>query len=653
MPHHPAFIESRMAKDFSQMEDSNRSSNPSIHEVSDPARRLLLRGSGVLALGGLLGPLAAGLSGCAAGMGFGGSALGFKSIAPSTADAVVLPPGYTAQVLAPWGEPVGVAGNMPAFKMDASNSAAEQAVQMGMHHDGLHYYPLDGAQRGLLALNNEYTDDGLLHPGGMESWTAQKVAKAQAAHGISVIEVQQQGGAWQVVRPSRYARRITANTPFAIGGPGAGHAMMKTAADPTGRLSLGTIGNCASGKTPWGTYLSGEENWANYFVPSDQPTAHEKRWGIRKTTWYRWNEHDPRFDTVRNPNEPNRFGWVVEVDPMDPTSTPVKRTAIGRAAHEGAWVAVTKSGHAVVYSGEDARFEYIYKFVSRDAIAPAGNGKTAAQANASLLDHGTLYVARFDGDGRGRWLPLVHGQGPLTTAGGFADQGEVVIKARQASDALGATKMDRPEWLAIDERSGYVYCTLTNNSARGQNGQPGVDAANPRANNSMGHIIRWKEVGDFDGTTFAWNHLLLAGDPANERAEAKGNIKGDAFGSPDTIAFDPQGRLWIGTDVSSSSMAKGDMARLGSNQLLACDVASGEVRRFLVGPTGCELTGATWTPDGRTLFVNIQHPGETPSEKTDPAQPRRFSNWPDFNPQGRPRSATLAIRKDDGGVIGT
>ncbi len=641
-----------MAKDYSQMENSNRSGNPSIHDVSEPSRRLVLKGGAATALAGWLAPLAASLPGCAAGLG-SGAALGFTSVPPSTADTVVVPPGYSTQVLAPWGEPVGIAGNLPAFKMDASNSAAEQALQMGMHHDGMHYYPLDGAQRGLLVTNHEYTDDGLLHPGGQQNWTADKVAKAQAAHGISVIEVQQQAGQWSMVRPSRYARRITANTPFAIGGPAAGHTMMKTSADPSGRLALGTLNNCASGKTPWGTYLSGEENWANYFVPSDQPTAHERRWGIRKTTWYRWNEHDPRFDTVRNPNEPNRFGWVVEVDPMDPSSTPVKRTALGRAAHEGAWVAVTKIGHAVVYSGEDARFEYIYKFVSRDKVAAAGNGQTAAQANATLLDHGTLYVARFDADGRGRWLPLVHDQGPLTVAGGFADQGEVVIKARQASDALGATKMDRPEWLAIDERSGYVYCTLTNNSGRGQSGQPGVDAANPRANNTMGQIIRWKEDGDFDGTAFAWNHLLLAGDPENVRAEAKGNVKGDAFSSPDTIAFDPAGRLWIGTDMSTSVIGKGDVARLGNNQLLACDVASGEVRRFLVGPSGCELTSATWTPDGRTLFVNIQHPGETPSEKSDPAQPRRYSNWPDFNPQGRPRSATVVVRKDDGGVIGS
>jgi uncharacterized protein len=638
-----------MAKDFDTMEDSNRSSNPSIHEVSDPARRLVLRAGAGLAAGSFF----ASLAGCANGQPATASvALGFTPVPPSAVDKVAVPSGYTATPLAAWGEPVGLAGNMPAWKADASNSAAEQAAQMGQHHDGIHFFPLDGSVRGLLVMNHEYTDDGLLHPGGLADWSAEKVAKAQASHGISVSEIELKDNNWQLVRPSRYARRITANTPFAVGGPGAGHALMKTAADPAGRRALGTFGNCASGMTPWGTYLSGEENFQNYFVCADTPTAHERRWGIRKTSWYRWHEFDERFDTVRHPNEPNRHGWIVEVDPMDPTSTPVKRTALGRAAHEGAWVAVTKDGRAVVYSGEDARFEYIYRFVSRDRIAPAGNGKTAAQANATLLDHGTLYVARFDADGTGRWLPMVHGQGPLTAANGFADQGEVVIKSRQASDLLGATKMDRPEWLAIDTRAGWVYCTLTNNSSRGTGGNPGVDAANPRANNVMGQIIRWRERGGFGAEVFDWNHLLLAGDPANERAEARGNIKGDAFACPDTIAFDPRGVLWIGTDMGPTSMNKGEMARLGNNQLLACNPATGEVKRFLTGPVNCELTGATWTPDGRTLFVNIQHPGETPSERSNPEEPRRYSNWPDFSPVGRPRSATVAIRKLDGGVVG-
>ena len=634
-----------MAKNFNKMEDSNRSSNPSIHEVSAPERRVLLRGGLGASMAALLGPVA--LSALASDKA-ASSLMGFKAVRRSGQDHVTVPEGYTATPLAPWGEAVGIAGQMPAFKFDASNTAAEQALQMGMHHDGIHFYALDGSRRGLLAMNHEYVDEGLLFADGQATWSLDKVRKSQAAHGISVIEVEQQAGRWQMVRPSRFARRITAHTPCAIGGPAAGHALMKTAADPDGRTVLGTINNCASGQTPWGTYLSGEENWAGYFT-TPEANAHEKRWGIGRTSFYRWSEHDPRFDVQRTPNEPNRFGWVVEVDPMDPGSTPVKRTALGRAAHEGAWVAVTTDGRAVVYSGEDARFEYIYKFVSRDKIAPAGGGKTAAQANATLLDHGTLYVARFDADGSGRWLPLVQGQGALTSANGFADQGEVLIKARQAADLLGATKMDRPEWLAIDTTTRWVYCTLTNNTARGRAGLPGPDAANPRANNTMGQIIRWKEQGDFSGERFEWNHLLLAGDPANTRPEAKGNLVGEPFAGPDTIAFDARGLLWIGTDAGG--FGQGEMARISSNELLACDPRSGEVRRFLTCPVQAEVTGASWTPDGRTMFINIQHPGSRVNR--DGATPREHSNWPDFNPEGRPRSATVVIRKNDGGVIGS
>ena len=649
-----------MAKDFESMEDSNRSGNASVHAVSDPTRRIWLQGGLGAALAAALAPMAASLTGCATAAGGGtaaGPTLGFKAIPTATADSVVVPEGYLAEVIAPWGDPVGIAGAMPAFKPDASNSAAEQALQLGMHHDGMHFYPLGegapGSRRGLLAINHEYTDDGLLHPGGLADWSVEKVRKAQAAHGVSVIEVAEQAGRWQVVQPSRYARRFTANTPFTIGGPAAGHPMMRTAADPAGRTVLGTINNCAAGMTPWGTYLSGEENWAGYFNGPDQPDAHQRRWGMRKDTWYRWSAFDERFDANRHPNEFNRFGWVVEIDPMDPTSTPVKRTAIGRAAHEGAWVAVTRDGRAVVYSGEDARFEYLYKFVSRDRIAPAGNGQTAAQANRDLLDHGTLYVARFDADGSGRWLPLVHGQGPLTAANGFADQGEVVIKARQASDALGATKMDRPEWLAIDPKTREVYCTLTNNSRRGQSGEPGVDAANPRANNVMGQIIRWVDTGDFDSTTMRWNHLVLAGDPANARPEAQGNIQGDVFACPDGLTIDARGVLWIQTDMSTSAVGKGELARLGHNQMLACNPATGEIRRFLTGPAGCEITGCTFTPDGRTMFINVQHPGESPTGRNDAAAPTRHSTWPEGPGASRPRSATVVIRRRDGGVIGT
>ncbi len=642
-----------MPKDFDTMEDSNRSSNPSIHELSGPDRRTVLQGSAALAARLLL-PLggAAALASCAApGTGApraAGPLIGFRSVPPSAADGITVPEGYVAQVLAPWGEPVGIAGRLPAFRDDAGNSAADQEAQMGMHHDGIHFYPLEGSRRGLLVMNHEYTDDGLLHTDGMRTWSPEKVRKAQAAHGVAVIEVEEAGGRWQVVRPSRYARRIHANTPMAFGGPAAGHPLVRTAADPQGVRPVGTFNNCGSTMTPWGTYLTSEENFMGYFDGPQQPDAHGRRWGLRAGgAGYRWHEFDERFDAKKHPNEPNRHGWLVEIDPFDPQSVPVKRTALGRGAHECGLVTAAPDGRAIVYAGEDARFEGLYRFVSRDRIRPGG-----LRGNATLLDHGTLFMARFHADGTGEWMPLVHGRGPLVAANGFADQGEVVVKTRQAGDLLGATKMDRPEWIAIDA-DGWVYAALTNNSSRGADGMPGPDAANPRANNTMGHIIRWKDEGGPDGLRFRWNHFVLAGDPQNARPDAKGNVKGDAFACPDGLWVDPRGVLWIQTDMSTSFMGRGEAQRLGNNVMLAADPRTGEVRRFLTGPVGCEVTGATMTPDGRTMFINIQHPGETPSERSDPDQPRRWSNWPAFRPGGRPRSATVVIRRADGGLVGT
>jgi secreted PhoX family phosphatase len=623
----------------------NATTVPTIEELIDRRRRALLQAG---AAGALLGALplpalAAAKAGRAAH-----PAIGFAPIGIGTDDKVRVPAGYIAEAIYAWGDPVSAG---PAFRADASNSAAEQALQAGMHHDGMHYFPLKGSSaHGLLCVNHEYTDDGLLHPGGMADWSAEKVAKSKAAHGISVVEVKREGERWQVVRPSKYARRITADTPIAVAGPAAGSPALRTAADPSGRQVLGTFNNCAMGVTPWGTYLTCEENFNGYFKAGPAQTPEQKRYGISaKTAGYRWHEHDERFDGERHPNEANRFGWVVEIDPYAPDSTPVKRTALGRFKHEGAFVTLAKDRRVVVYMGDDERFEYIYKFVS---ARPYEAGRAQG-----LLDEGTLYVARFDADGQGEWLPLVHGANGLTAENGFADQAEVLAKTRQAADRLKATPMDRPEWIAVRPGSKEVYCSLTNNTQRGKDGKPAADAANPRASNLYGHILRWREMGgDAAATRFGWDVFVQCGDPAQTEAGRKGDIQGDLFASPDGLWFDAGGRLWIQTDVSTSVLGNPEHAAFGNNQMLVADPATGAVRRFLTGPRGCEVTGITATPDGKTLFVNIQHPGETASERSDPANPTAVSAWPANQfpslAGGRPRSATLAIRRADGGVVG-
>jgi secreted PhoX family phosphatase len=589
------------------------------------------------------------------------SLLGFQSIPTSQADTVVVPPGYTAQVLFAWGDPVS---DGSAFKPDASNTADEQALQAGMHHDAIHFFPLpmgsESATRGLLVINHEYTDDGLLHVGGMEPWTAEKVAKSQAAHGVAIIEVAFEGNAWKVIRPSPHARRLTGRTPIRFSGPAAGHALLQTVADPSGTTVLGTLNNCAHGVTPWGTYLTCEENFNGYFVNASGDIANvpdtaqklsllksQNRYGITKTGFgYRWHEHDTRFNAAMHPHEPHRFGWVVEIDPFDPQSQPIKHTALGRFKHEGAWVTVAPDNRVVVYMGDDERNEYIYKFVSAGTYAPGDHA-----ANLRLLERGTLYAAKFSADGTGEWLALVQGQHGIDAAAGFPTQAEVVVQARAAADMAGATRMDRPEWIAVHPTTREVYCTLTNNTTRGTDKGPAVDAANPRAHNVYGHILRWREQGgDACATHFTWDVFVLCGDPAMPEATMQGTIRGDIFGSPDGLWFDARGVLWIQTDISTSVLNKGDYANIGNNQMLAADVATRAIRRFLTGPKGCEVTGVVTTPDGRAMFVNIQHPGETPRERSDPANPTAVSVWPDG---GRPRSATVVIRKHDGGIIGT
>jgi uncharacterized protein len=434
-------------------------------------------------------------------------------------------------------------------------------------------------------------------------------------------------------------------------GPAAGHPWLQTAADPAGLTVLGTLNNCAHGVTPWGTYLTCEENFNAYFVNrSGAVPALQRRYGINERGFgYRWHEHDSRFDAVVHPNEPSRFGWVVEIDPYDPQRPAVKHTALGRMKHEGAELAVARDRRIVFYMGDDERFEYLYKFVSRDPWDPA----RGREAGMRLLENGILYAARFNGDGGGEWLELTHGKNGLRAASGFPTQAEILINTRGAADVVGATKMDRPEWVAVHPTTGEAYCALTNNVNRGKAGSPGSDPSNPRPDNVFGHIVRWRETGgDAAATRLEWDVFVLCGNPTLADANKRGNIKGDVFGSPDGLWFDARGVLWIQTDVSTSVLNKGDYERIGNNQMLAADPATREIRRFLTGPNGCEITGVIATPDGRSMFVNVQHPGETASERSNPAAPKAISSWPDGPAGGRPRAATIVIRKADGGVIG-
>ena len=572
------------------------------------------------------------------------SRIGFSSVAPSLDDTVHVPAGYSARVLLRWGEPVGALTGSPAMTVDASSSAADQALQAGMHHDGMSYFPINGSSNhGLLAINHEYTDERLLHGLTGASWGPAQALKSKEAVGVSVVEVVKRGDQWHIVRPSPYARRISLSTLIAISGPAAGHALMKTAQDPQGGRVLGTMMNCANGWTPWGTYLTCEENFQAYFPASDPATLTlaQMRYGIGGRG-YAHHQFDPRFDASRTPNESNRFGWVVEIDPFKPEAMPVKRTAMGRFKHEAAVPHIGKDRRVAFYLSDDEPFEYFYKFVTAEPLPPAGQ-----EPPRDMLDRGTLYVARFDSAGRGVWLPLVHGTGPLTVANGFADQASILVHARLAADALGATTMDRPEGCAVDIKTHDVFLACTNNTARSADGgRTGTNPANPRPNNFFGHILRMREENDAVGATqFSWSLFLMGGDSSQADSLPTGStttkppVGVDGFGSPDNLFMDSAGLLWIQTDMSGSLIGKPPYANLGNNQVLAADPVSGEVRRFLTVPRGAEATGCVLTADRKTMFLNVQHPGESVP-----------SNWPDG---GLPRSATIVVTKDDGGVIGS
>ncbi|WP_025131218.1 PhoX family phosphatase [Pseudomonas sp. PH1b] len=589
-------------------------------------------------------------SALAAGVSAGNSQLlGFAGIAAATSDSITLPPGYKSSVLISWGQPLQKNG--PAFDPSGNGTAQAQEVQFGDNNDGMSLFAFpDDRHRALMAINNEYTNYRYLYPHGGQPQSAADVRKALASEGVSVIEVQRKNGQWQFVQGSRYNRRIHGNTPIRLSGPAAGHALLQTAADPKGKKVLGTFQNCANGKTPWGTYLTCEENFTDCFGSSNAEQkfdAAQKRYGaVVASKEINWHPHDPRFDLAKNPNELNRHGWVVEIDPFDPQSTPVKRTALGRFKHENAALAETRDGRAVVYMGDDERGEFIYKFISRDKI-----NHRNPKANRDLLDHGTLYVARFDaGDsnpdhpkGQGQWIELSHGKNGIDASSGFADQAQVLIQARLAASVVQATRMDRPEWIVVSPKDGQVYCTLTNNSKRGEDGQP-VGGPNPREKNVYGQILRWRTGGDDHGAmSFSWDLFVVAGNPSVHAGQPKGGSSNinpqNMFNSPDGLGFDKAGRLWILTDGDYSN--SGDFAGMGNNQMLCADPDSGEIRRFMVGPVGCEVTGIAFAPDQKTLFVGIQHPGENGG-----------STFPEHLPNGKPRSSVMAITREDGGIIG-
>ncbi len=555
--------------------------------------------------------------------------------------------GYRADILLRWGDPLFA--DSPAFDPFAQTAEAQER-QFGYNNDYVGYWPLEetegGRGRGLLCVNHEYTSTPLMFPGlAGRKPTGEECAVELAAHGGTVVEIKQGAdGLWETVVASPYNRRITAgSTPMELTGPVAGDPRVQTSEDPSGRRVMGTMNNCAGGITPWGTYLMAEENFNGNFLGSLEgghpETESYARYGI-PGGWYNWGVFVDRFDVSKEPNEPNRFGWVVEVDILDPQSTPKKRTALGRFKHEGAESIIAPDGRVVVYMGDDQRFDYVYKYVSTQVYTLDDR-----EANMDLLEDGTLYVARFDDDGTVVWLPLIFGEGPLTPENGFQSQADVLIDTRLAADAVGATPMDRPEDVEPHPTNGRVYVMLTNNIDRTADQ---IDAANPRANNDVGHIIEIIEPeGDFAATESRWEILVRCGDPTDPEAGATWNSatsENGWFGSPDNCAIDPSGRLWVSTDGNQVTGAADGLWALATD-----GEERGAGQAFFRTPVGAELCGPRFTKDGKSLFLAVQHPGDG----DDATFEAPMTRWPDFAEGQPPRPSVMVIRRNDGGTIGS
>ncbi|MCA3450965.1 MAG: PhoX family phosphatase, partial [Rhodobacter sp.] len=608
--------------------------NPRPHEQEFDrvvARAISRRGFlGVLAFGSGAAAMGLGtLMGSTSARAQTASRFAFTPIAIATDFAVHVPEGYAWKPVARWGD--ALFSDAPAFDPEKGTTAAGQARAIGENTDGMELFVIDG--REVIAVNHEYVNLDVNLPGNPDGLplTPEDVLKLQNAQGVSVMEVAQGADGWAIVVDSPFNRRITNNTPMTITGPAAGHDLLKTEADPTGTQVLGTLNNCGSGRTPWGTYLTCEENFNSYFGSTDaalELPAEFKRYGIGLEGGYGYEKFDPRFDLSKNRNEPNRFGYVVEINPADPASVPVKHSALGRFKHENAAVTLAADGRVVVYLGDDERGEFLYKWVSSDPYTEGGD-------TSALLEKGQLHVAVFADDSTGKWVALTPEATGMTAA-------EIAVHTRQAGSKVGATTMDRPEWVAVNPVAAEAYCALTNNVNRGVKPNAGGDLTpvggpNPREKNGFGQIVRWYPAGqDHASADFTWDLFVMAGNPTVHQDAFGGSANvnaGNMFNSPDGMSFDSTGLLWIQTDGDDSN--EGDFAGQGNNQMLIGDPVSGQIERFLTGPNGSEITGILWSADRKTAFAGVQHPG---------------GSWPDGT--GLPRSAVIAVWRTDGALIG-
>ncbi|EDP4895686.1 PhoX family phosphatase [Campylobacter jejuni] len=591
-------------------------------------RRLFLKGS---ALGSMVAFFAS--SNLSAAMLKDKDLLGFKAVSASTQDKVIVPQGYEAKVLISWGDPLfSKAKPYDENKIIDMNAIKNAHLVFGDNDDGMSFFPLS-KNRGILAVNNEYINPEIMFNHHGKNLSKEDVLYEQASVGVSILEIEKKDDDWTVVLDSKYNRRIDANTKMQVSGAAKKEVLKNE------KFVHGTFANCANGQTPWGTYISCEENFDDFFGSSDENLEFNdafKRYGFNKTSLYGWEKFDERFDLAKNINEANRFGWIVEINPFDAKSTPVKRTSLGRFKHENAEIIVEKDGSVIVYMGDDEMNEFIYKFVSKHKYKKGTD-------TSKILDEGTLYVGQFNGNmgdfkGQGKWIALEYGKNGLDEKNGFKSQAQVLINTRLAASIVGATPMDRCEWIASHKQSGSkeVFATLTNNKNRQE-----PNAANPRTKNVYGQILKWMPKNSHKDDDFTWEIFALVGNPDNQQGLYKGsnNITNEnKFNSPDGLKFDKDGRLWIQTDGSYSN--KDEYKGMGNNCMLAANPKTGEIRRFLTGPIACELTGIAFSEDYTTMFVGIQHPGEGLKGST--------------FPYGKtPRSSIMMIRKLDGGVIGS